>query len=159
VGQWAHHSSLFDQGEIEVLLDSLGAQRLALMDESGVNVQVRSVTTPGLHNLDPEPSVVLARQTNYLLAATIAQHPTRFQRPTACPTHVAAELARSVRQLGFKGAMLSGHPRDKSLDQADFWPLFYEAATLGVPLFIYPKFRKRRCTTSTTYTDSPRWGG
>lgn len=88
-----------------MLLDNLGEQRVALMDESGVDVQVLSLTTPGLHNLDPEPSVLLARQTNNLLAATIAQHPTRFQGlaalPTASPTHVAAELARCVTQLGF----------------------------------------------------------
>jgi predicted TIM-barrel fold metal-dependent hydrolase len=140
-------TALFDQGEIEVLLDNLGEQRLALMDESGVDVQVLSLTTPGLHNLDPEPSVLLARQTNDLLAATIAQHPTRFQGlatlPTASPTHVAAELARSVTQLGFKGAMLSGRTRDKNLDHADFWPLFHEAATLGVPLFIHPQIPQK----------------
>lgn len=140
-------TALFDQGEIEVLLDNLGQQRLALMDESGVDVQVLSLTTPGLHNLDPEPSVVLARQTNDLLAATIAQHPTRFQGlatlPTASPTHVAAELARSVTQLGFKGAMLSGRTRDKNLDHVDFWPLFKEAATLGVPLFIHPQIPQK----------------
>ena len=140
-------TALFDQGEMGVLLDNLGEQRLALMDESGVDVQVLSVTTPGLHNLDPEPSVVLAQQTNDLLAATIAQHPTRFQGlatlPTASPTHVAAELARSVRQLGFKGAMLSGRTRDKNLDHPDFWPLFQEAATLGVPLFIHPQIPQK----------------
>jgi len=113
------------------------------MDESGVDVQVLSLTTPGLHNLDPEPSVSLARQTNDLLAATIAQHPTRFQGlatvPTASPAHVAAELARSVTQLGLKGAMLSGRTRAKNLDHPDFRPLFQEAATLGVPLFIHPQ--------------------
>jgi predicted TIM-barrel fold metal-dependent hydrolase len=136
-------TAVFDQGEIEALLDDLGHRRLALMDESGVDVQVLSLTTPGLHNLDPEPSVTLARQTNDLLAATIAQHPTRFQGlatlPTASPVHVAAELARCVTQLGFKGAMLSGRTRDKHLDHPDFWPLFQEAARLGVPLFIHPQ--------------------
>jgi predicted TIM-barrel fold metal-dependent hydrolase len=140
-------TALFDQGEIEVLLDNLGEQRLALMDESGVDVQVLSLTTPGLHNLDPEPSMTLARQTNDLLAATIAQHPTRFQGlatlPTASPTHVAGELARSVTQLGFKGAMLSGRTRDKNLDHADFWPLFHEATALGVPLFIHPQIPQK----------------
>jgi predicted TIM-barrel fold metal-dependent hydrolase len=117
------------------------------MDESGVDVQVLSLTTPGLHNLDPEPSVTLARQTNDLLAATIAQHPTRFQGlatlPTASPAHVAAELARSVTQLGFKGAMLSGRTRDKNLDHPDFRPLFKEAAALGVPLFIHPQIPQK----------------
>ncbi|AMR29468.1 amidohydrolase [Hymenobacter psoromatis] len=140
-------TAIFDQGEVAALLDDLGQRRLALMDESGVDVQVLSVTTPGLHNLDPVPSVTLARQTNDLLAAAIAQHPTRLQGlatlPTASPAHVATELARSVTQLGFKGAMLSGRTRDKNLDHPDFWPLFKEAATLGVPLFIHPQIPQK----------------
>jgi predicted TIM-barrel fold metal-dependent hydrolase len=133
----------FDMGEIETRLDDLGPQRLALMDESGVDVQVLSVTTPALHNLDPEPSVTLAQQTNDLVAATVAKYPTRFQGfatlPTAAPEHIAAELARSVTQLGLKGAMLCGRTRDKNLDHADFRPMFKTAATLGVPLFIHPQ--------------------
>jgi len=133
----------FDRGEMEERLDDLGPQRLALMDESGVDVQVLSVTTPALHNLEPEQSVTLAQQTNDLVAVTIAKYPTRFQGfatlPTASPAHVALELERSVTQLGFAGAMLCGRTRDKSLDHADFWPVFKTAATLGVPLFIHPQ--------------------
>ena len=137
----------FDRGEIEERLDDLGQQRLALMDESGVDVQVLSVTTPALHNLEPAQSVALARQTNDLVAATVARHPTRFQGfatlPTASPAHVALELERSVAQLGFKGAMLCGRTRDKNLDHSDFWPLFERAAALGVPLFIHPQIPQR----------------
>ena len=133
----------FDRGEIEARLDDLGPQRLALMDESGVDIQVLSVTTPALHNLEPAQSVTLARQTNDLVAATIAKYPTRFQGfatlPTASPAHVAPELERCITQLGFKGAMLCGRTRDKNLDHPDFWPLFKAAATLGVPLFIHPQ--------------------
>ena len=133
----------FDQGEIEAQLDDLGAQRLALMDESGVDVQVLSVTTPALHNLEPAQSVKLARQTNDLVAATVAQHPTRFQGfatlPTAAPAEVVPELERCVKQLGFKGAMLCGRTRTKNLDHPDFLPLFEKAAALGVPLFIHPQ--------------------
>jgi len=55
-------TSGFDRGEIEERLDDLGKQRLALMDESGMDTQVLSVTTPALHNLEPEESVDLARQ-------------------------------------------------------------------------------------------------
>ena len=77
-----------------MLLDNLGEQRVALMDESGVDVQVLSLTTPGLHNLDPEPSVLLARQTNDLLAATITQHPTRFPDPRRGGTRPLRDATR-----------------------------------------------------------------
>ncbi len=133
----------FDRGEIEARLDDLGAQRLALMDESGVAVQVLSVTTPALHNLEPAPSVELARQTNDLVAATIARFPMRFQGfatlPTAAPAEAAPELARCVQELGFKGVMLCGRTRAKNLDHPDFLPLLAQAAALKVPVFIHPQ--------------------
>ena len=133
----------FDRGEIEERLDDLGAHRLALMDESGVDVQVLSVTTPALHNLEPAQSVALARQTNDLVAATIARHPTRFQGfatlPTASPADVAPELERCMTQLGFAGVLLCGRTRAKNLDHPDFLPLFEKAAALGAPVFIHPQ--------------------
>ena len=133
----------FDQGELEARLDDLGLQRLALMDESGVDVQVLSVTTPALNNLEPAPSMALARQTNDLLAATIARYPTRFQGfatlPMPAPAELAPELERGVRELGLAGAMLCGRTRAKNLDHPDFRPLFATAARLRVPLYLHPQ--------------------
>ncbi|SFS21120.1 hypothetical protein SAMN05421771_4048 [Granulicella pectinivorans] len=140
-------TSGFDRGEMETRLDDLGEHRIALMDESGVDVQVLSVTTPGLHNLEPEESVDLAVRTNDLLAATIAKHPTRFQGfavlPMASPADAAMELERSVTRLGLSGTMLCGRTRDKNLDHPDFRPMFATAARLGVPVFIHPQMPQR----------------
>ena len=72
-------TSSFDRGKIGRRLQDLGKGRLTLMDESGIDVQVLSVTTPALHNLESEESVRLAIKTNDLIAATVAEHPTRFQ--------------------------------------------------------------------------------
>ena len=74
----------FDRGEMEQRLDDLGPGRIALMDESGVDVQVLSVTTPALHNLEPEESVALAQLTNDRIAAAVASHPTRFEGSLRC---------------------------------------------------------------------------
>ncbi len=140
-------TSAFDRGEIESRLDDLGEGRIALMDESGVDVQVLSVTTPALHNLDANVSVPLARSTNNLLATAIAKHPTRFQGfatlPTAAPDEAARELERCVKQLGFHGAMLSGRTRDKNLDHPDFLPMFAMAEKLGVPMYIHPQIPQK----------------
>jgi predicted TIM-barrel fold metal-dependent hydrolase len=137
----------FDRGEIKERLGDLGEQRLALMDESGVDIQVLSVTTPALHNLEPEESIALARRTNDLVAATVAKYPTRFQGfatlPTAAPEEAATELERGVRGLGFMGSMLCGRTREKNLDHPDFYPIFEMAARLGVPLFIHPQIPQR----------------
>ena len=50
-------SAFADGGEAGVRLADLGESRLALMDEQGVDVQVPSLTTPGLHNLEPAAAV------------------------------------------------------------------------------------------------------
>jgi predicted TIM-barrel fold metal-dependent hydrolase len=117
------------------------------MDESGIDVQVLSVTTPALHNLEPEESVILARRTNDLVAATIARYRTRFQGfatlPTAAPKEAAAELERAVTRLGLVGTMLCGRTREKNLDHPDFLPIFETAARLGVPLFVHPQIPQR----------------
>ena len=133
----------FDQGEIGQRLEDLGEGRLALMDESGVDVQVLSVTTPALHNLEPGESVRLATETNDLVAATIAKHPTRFQGfavlPMPAPDKAATELRRAVTQLGLRGAMVCGRTRSRNLDHPDSLPVLRTAAELSVPIFIHPQ--------------------
>ncbi len=131
------------QGEMLEHLEDLDAGRLARMDESGVDVQVLSLTSPGLHQLSPEESVPLARKTNDLIAATIGRHPDRFDgfatMPVTAPQEAATELERCVRALGFKGGMLFGRTPDKHLDNEEFWPIFEKASELRVPLFLHPQ--------------------
>ena len=133
-------------GEIENRLDDMGDFRLKLMDETGIDVQVLSLTSPGLHNLGQE-SILLARQTNDYVAGIIKKNPDRFQGfatlPMFAPKEAAAELEYSVKKLGMKGAMLCGRTRDKNLDHKDFWKLFECAEALGVPLFIHPQIPQK----------------
>lgn len=135
-------STRLNGGVIDERLCDLGEGRLSIMDETGVDVQVLALTAPGLHNLEAD-SIVLARQTNDFLAATVASRPERFQGlatlPIAIPRGAVQELERGVRELGMKGAMLYGRVRDKNLDHADFWPVFEAAAALKIPLFIHPQ--------------------
>ena len=133
-------------GEIENRLDDIGTSRLKLMDETGVDVQVLSLTSPSLHNLGFE-SVELARQTNDYVAEIVKKMPDRFQGfaalPMSVPNEAAKELERSVKKLGLKGAMLCGRTQNKNLDYKDFWELFEYAETLGVPLFIHPQIPQK----------------
>ena len=133
----------FDQGEIGQRLKDLGDIRLALMDESGIDVQVLSVTSPALHKLQPEESIRLAHETNDLVSSTIAKNPTRFQGFAvlhgAAPQQAALELKRAVDQLGLCGAVVCGRTRDKNLDHPDFLFLLQTSADLRVPLFIHPQ--------------------
>ncbi|WP_246617123.1 amidohydrolase family protein [Sphingomonas yunnanensis] len=80
------------------------------MDEAGVDMQVRSLTTPGLHNLAAAASVETARRVNDTIADAVARRPDRFQGlsaiPTPDPEAAPRELGRAVRELGLKGALL-----------------------------------------------------
>lgn len=135
-------SVAFHSGAIESRLFDLTEGRLALMDETGLDVQVLSLTTPALHDLGRE-SLDIARRTNDALAAAVQRNPGRFQAftvlPVSMPDEAALELDRCVRTLGFKGAMLCGRVGERNLDHQDLFPIFEGAARLRVPIFIHPR--------------------
>ena len=132
----------YHQGAIGRRLADLADERIACMDETGLDVQVLSLTTPALHDLGAE-SVDLARRTNDAVAEAVARHPTRFQAlatlPVAMPDEAALELERCVSTLGFKGTMLCGRVGARHLDDRAFAPLFDCAAWLGVPVLLHPR--------------------
>lgn len=132
----------FHSGPLEGRLLDLGEQRIALMDETGLDVQVLSLTTPALHDLGPD-SVDIARRINDAIAAAVARHPTRFEAfatlPVGRPEEAALELERCVESLGFRGTMLCGRVGERHLDDAMFAPIFQAAQALGVPVLLHPR--------------------
>jgi predicted TIM-barrel fold metal-dependent hydrolase len=135
-------SVAFHSGAIAGRLFDLAEGRLALMDETGLDVQVLSLTTPMLHDLGPE-SLDLARRVNDAVAGVIARHPTRFQAlatlPVAMPEEAARELERCIKTLGFKGTMLCGRVAGRNLDHPTLSPIFECAEELGVPILLHPR--------------------
>jgi predicted TIM-barrel fold metal-dependent hydrolase len=106
-------------------LCDIGEGRIANMDAAGLDVQVLSLTAPGLEQLDPVEAVALARDTNDTLAQAVRRHPDRLggfaALPTADPVAAADELKRAVGEHGFKGALINGHSRGRYLDDEFFW--------------------------------------
>lgn len=135
-------SVAFHSGMIEGRMLDLAEQRLALMDETGLDVQVLSLTMPMLHDLGPE-SIDMARRANDALAAAVARYPTRFQAlatlPVAMPEEAALELDRCVRTLGFKGTMLCGRGGTRNLDDPALSPIFQSAEALSAPILLHPR--------------------
>jgi predicted TIM-barrel fold metal-dependent hydrolase len=123
-------------------LCDLGERRIADMDAAGVDVQVLSLTSPGVDQLEATEAVKLARDTNDILADAVRCHPRRFAGfatlPTASPKTAADELDRMVRQHSFKGAVINGHIRGRYLDDEFFWPILERAEVLQVPLYLHP---------------------
>lgn len=132
----------YHQGAFGRRLADLADERLALMDETGLDVQVLSLTTPALHDLGPE-STGLAQRANDAAAEAVARHPTRFQAmatlPISMPDEAALELERCISTLGFKGTMLCGRVGTRQLDDPAFAPVLDCAASLGVPVLLHPR--------------------
>src|SRR4051812_13108494 len=109
------------------LLD-LGELRLREMDQAGVDIQVLSHGAPATQKLDAEASVRMAVQTNDRLAAFVETNPDRFAAlaalPTPDPRAAADELERTIRDLGFKGAMIHGLTNGQFIDEKVYWPIF-----------------------------------
>jgi predicted TIM-barrel fold metal-dependent hydrolase len=124
-------------------LADLGEERLAMMDDAGVDVQVLSLTAPGLHTLPAPEAVSLQREVNDLVAATVRSHPHRYQgfATLALPDPVSAaeELRRAVCDLGLQGAHVFGRTRERNFDHPDNWPIFEVASELRAPIYIHPQ--------------------
>ena len=114
-------------GAVERRLLDIADERVALMDETGLDVQVLSLTTPALHDLGPR-SLEMARRTNDAAALAVARHPARLQAfatlPVAMPVEAAQKLEGCVHTLGFKGAVLCGSVDNRNLDHPCFAPIF-----------------------------------
>jgi uncharacterized protein len=122
-------------------LCDLGELRLREMDEAGIDMQVLSLSAPGVEQLDAAEAIPMATATNDYLAEAIAKHPTRFAGfaavPTSAPKQAVAELERRVRE-GFKGAVINGHNQGRYLDDKFYWPILECAEGLNVPIYLHP---------------------
>jgi len=124
------------------LLGDVGAARIKRMDDAGIDLQVLSHVTPGAQGFDRETAVRFAREANDWLGEIVKSHPRRFAGfatlPTQDPPVAADELERTVRDYGFRGALINGHTNGHYLDEPPWWGLFERAQALDVPIYIHP---------------------
>jgi len=128
---------------IVALLSDFGERRLAAMDAAGVARAVLSLSGPGVQ-IEPDTarSVRLAREANDRLAEEVRRRPDRYagfaHLAMQDPASAADELERSVRDLGFAGAMINGHTNGVYLDDVRFDPFWERMQALDVPLYLHP---------------------
>jgi len=123
------------------LLD-LGEGRLKIMDAAGIDVQVLSLTAPGVQILEASEGTAWSRKANDELSAVVKRYPDRFIGLAAVapqsPGEAADELERAVTELGFKGVCINSHARDEYLDDGKYWVIFDRAEKLDVPIYLHP---------------------
>lgn len=123
-------------------LQDVAGKRIAEMDAAGIDMQVLSLNAPGVEQAEAADQIAFSREANDFLTDAVKANPTRFagfaSLPIAAPEQAAKELERTVRQQGFKGALINGHTRGRYLDDKFFWPILECADALNVPVYLHP---------------------
>ncbi|MBE7171550.1 MAG: amidohydrolase [Williamsia sp.] len=143
-------------------LEDISDQRLKSMDDSGISLQILSVVGPGADLLPPDEAPPFARQNNDLIAERIAAHPGRFAAfahlPMTDPAAAAAELERSVKTHGFKGALINGLTGGQFLDNPVYAPLLQKAQDLQTPIYLHPGLPPQ-AVADAYYSNLPKQAG
>ena len=118
--------------------------RAQVLEEAGVDMQVLTFTTPGVHIESPERSVELARMVNDNFAKIKKEKSQRFDAlatlPLNDPEASVLELERAFSELGFRGVALHSNVNGIALSDERFWPLYEKANELEVFFDIHPSF-------------------
>ena len=116
--------------------------RQQVLDEHGVQTQLLTFTTPGVHVEAPQVAVDLARKVNDAFAAIVRERRGRFAAlatlPLNDPAEAPRELERAMKQLGLPGAMVFSNVNHVALADAIFEPLWQKADDLRAVIYIHP---------------------
>ncbi len=137
-------------GAIRARLLDLGEQRIASMEQAGIDLQVLSLAALGLNKLQPEEQTAVLRDVHDELAAAVKAHPDRFKAFATPglkePQQAVKEIERCVREQQFVGVLLDGTTDGKFLDAPEFFAVLETIAELGVPLYLHPAPPPRQIT-------------
>ncbi|MDZ8104915.1 MAG: amidohydrolase family protein [Nostoc sp. DedQUE12a] len=129
--------------EIRDRLTDVGAGRISDMDRYGIDMQILSITSPGIQVFSANKAVDLAKKCNDRLAEFIHAYPQRYAGLAAiapqAPDKAACELERAVKDLGMKGAIINSHTQGEYLDRSKYWVVFETAEALDVPIYLHPR--------------------
>jgi len=140
---WVTLNRLFDVDE-----------RLALMDQLGIDVQILTTPSPPLETMfEPDIACRLAELANREMANLVGQYPDRLRGvatiPLVDPGWAIREIRHAVTELGLLGPLVYTHVIGRSLDQRAFEPFWDEVESLGAPVWLHPD----RARTSPDYAD------
>ncbi len=118
--------------------------RSEVLEKIGIDMQVLTFTTPGVHIESPERAVELARMVNDNFAKIKKEKSQRFSAlatlPMNDPEASMTELDRAFSELGFRGVALHSNINGVALSDERFWPLYEKANELEAVFDIHPSF-------------------
>jgi 5-carboxyvanillate decarboxylase len=143
MSQWGYFLASKSERSVFVrkALCSLGADRIADMDSSGIDKAILSLTSPGVQCMETEQAVSFARMSNDFLVDGIKQYPDRYYGLTAIapqdPVRAAKEVERG-HSLGLKGVILNSHTRNEYMDDEKYDPIYAVCESLDMPIYMHP---------------------
>jgi 2,3-dihydroxybenzoate decarboxylase len=138
------------QAELKHRLFDFYDKRLGLMDKHGIEMMILSLNAPAVQAVpDPRKATDLARRANDSLAEVVEKRPDRFQGFAALAMQdvdgAIKELRRTIRDLGFRGALVNGFSQIKDpnsavyLDLPQYRPFWAAVQALDVPFYLHPR--------------------
>lgn len=118
--------------------------RFKAMDEYKDMRQVLTVTNPPIETVvELDDAVELARLVNDEMAELVAKYPDRFVGAVAClPLNdldvALKEADRAIKELKFNGVQIYNHIMGKTLDSAEFTPLWQKMTQYDLPIWMHP---------------------
>jgi aminocarboxymuconate-semialdehyde decarboxylase len=120
----------------------LGPERLAAMDERGIDIQALSVNAYWWYSANRADASAVVATHDEGIAAWCEQHPTRFVGLSSValqfPDLAAQQLEHAVKNLGARGASIGGHVDSEPPTSDKYDPFWAKAEELGVPVFMHP---------------------
>ena len=147
---FAGGSGKWDEFARQIL--DLGDERLAGMDENGIEFTILSLNSPAVQAiLDTKKAIDVSRRANDRMAEAVARHPGRFAAfaalPMQDPDAASKELTRCVKEFGFKGALVNGFTQKDVPDSAIYFDIpeyrsFWSTVSdLDVPFYMHPRMQ------------------
>jgi aminocarboxymuconate-semialdehyde decarboxylase len=120
----------------------LGPERIAVMDERGIDIQALSVNTYWWYGANRDDARAVVSIHDEGIAAWCKQHPTRFVGLCSValqfPDLAAEQLEHAVKNLGARGASIGGHVENEPPTSAKYDAFWAKAEELDVPVFMHP---------------------
>ena len=115
--------------------------REGVLRDHGVDLQVITFTTPGVHFEERASAIAMARQINDAFAREVRRRrhfAALATLPLNDPAESVRELERAMKDLGLPGAMVFSNVNGAPLADAAYEPLWKKANELSAVIYIHP---------------------
>ncbi|MDQ3810307.1 MAG: amidohydrolase [Chloroflexota bacterium] len=116
-------------------------QRFAMMDATGIDVQIMSMTSPNVYAFRAEDAVRVARMVNDEYAAAKDRYADRLRCLASVPLGTGAEVEeveRAIVHLGLDGLIVGTNVHGRTLDDPEFDPFWRRVDELHLPVLLHP---------------------